>query len=65
MIKWFYLSVYVEYCIHLFTHVEPSLYLWHEVYLFVVNDHFGMFLDLVDKHFIETFYIYVHKELGL
>lgn len=65
MIKWFCLSVYVKYCIHLFIHVEPSLYLWHEAYLFVVDDNFGMFLDLVGKHFIKTFYIYVHKELGL
>lgn len=48
--------------LHMLNH--PSISDMNYIF-FVVNDHFGMFLDLVDKHFIETFYIYVHKELGL
>jgi hypothetical protein len=45
--------------------MEPSLRPWDEGYLIVVNGHFDVFLDLVDKNFIEYFCIDIHNEMGL
>ena len=42
--------------------VEPSLYLWDEVGLIMVDDFFDVFLDFVCQYFIEYFYINVHEE---
>jgi hypothetical protein len=39
-----------------FLYIEPSLHHWDEAYLIIVNDHFGVFLDLVGKNFILFFF---------
>jgi hypothetical protein len=56
MIMWFYFSfeyVYVVVYFDGFPHIEPSLHLWDDVFLILVNDHFDVFLDFVGKNFIE------------
>ena len=53
--------VYVVDYIDGLIYIELSLYPWDESYLIVVNDRFDLFLDLVDKNFIEYFYINFHK----
>ena len=42
-------------------YVEPSLHLWDETNLMMVDDFFDMFLDLVCQYFIEHFCINVHE----
>jgi hypothetical protein len=44
-----------------FPYTEPSLHPWDEAYSIMVNDHFDVFLDSVDKKFIEYFCINIHK----
>jgi hypothetical protein len=44
-----------------FPYIKPSQHLWDEAYLIMVNDHFDVFLDSVDKNFIEYLYIIIHK----
>jgi hypothetical protein len=46
-------------------YVESFLHPGDEAYLFVMNDVFHVFLDLVCENFIEYFYIYIHKRTGL
>ena len=36
-----------------FSYTEPSLHLWDEAYLIIVDDVFDVFLDSVCKYFIE------------
>jgi hypothetical protein len=36
-----------------FPYIVPSLHPWDEAYLFVMDDHFDVFLDSVSKTFIE------------
>ena len=57
----FFEFVYVVDFIDGFPYIEPSLNLWDEAYLIIVNDHFDVFLNLVDKNFIHYFCIYIHK----
>jgi hypothetical protein len=64
MILWgfFFEFVYVMDYIDRFPYIEPSLYLWDEAYLIVVNDRrFDVFLDSVCETFIEYFCIDIHK----
>ena len=44
-----------------FLYIEPMLHSWDEAYLFVVNDCFDVFLDLVCDNFIEYFCIDINK----
>ena len=44
-----------------FSCIEPSLNLWVEIYLVMVDEVFDMFLDLVYENFIEYFYIDILK----
>ena len=53
--------VYVVDYVDGFPYTEPSLHLWDEAHLIVVNDCFDIFLDSVGKNFIEHFCINVHK----
>ena len=43
-------------------YVEPSLYIWNEVYLITMDDLFDVFIDLVCNYFIGNFCIYVQTE---
>jgi hypothetical protein len=45
-------------CIYEFIYVEASQ---GEAYLIMVDNLFGVFLDLVCKNFIDYFYIYVYN----
>jgi hypothetical protein len=47
--------------IYRFTYVKPSLNLWDEDYLMMVDDVFAVSLDSVCKYIIEKICIYVHK----
>ena len=38
-----------------FLYIGPFLNPWDEAYLFVMNDHFDVYLNLGDKNFIEYF----------
>lgn len=61
MCFFFFQFVYmVDYIIG-FTYFDPSLHLWYEVNLIMVDDVFDVFLDSVCKYFIEYFCINVHK----
>ena len=42
-------------------YVEPSLWLWSELNLFIAYDPFYVWLDLVCSCFVEDFGIYVHQ----
>jgi hypothetical protein len=44
-----------------FPYIKPSLYLWDEVYVIMMDDCFDVFLDSVCKDFIEYFCIDIHK----
>jgi hypothetical protein len=59
MIMWvfFFEFVYVVDYVYGFPYIEPSLHLWEEAYLIVVNDHFDVFLDLGYKNFIVFFFL--------
>jgi hypothetical protein len=54
---WFYFSEFAKVMDYFdgFSYTEPSLHLWDEAYLIVVNNYFDVFLDLVDEYFIEYF----------
>ena len=49
------------YIVSEFSYIEPTLHPWDEAYLVMVNDHFGVFLDLVCENFIEYFCIDIYK----
>jgi hypothetical protein len=53
--------VYIVDYIDGFPYIKPSLHLWYDAYLNMVDDRFDVFLDLVGKNFIEYFVIHVHK----
>ena len=53
--------VYMMEYVDSFSYVEPSLPLWVEAYMIMVEDLFGVFLDSVCKYFIEYFCFYVFK----
>ena len=57
----FFEFVYVVDCVDGFPYIEPSLHPWDEAYLIMMNDHFDVFLDSIDKNFIEYFCIRIHK----
>jgi hypothetical protein len=44
------------------SYIEPSLHLWGEAYLIIVDDVFDVFLDSVCKYFVEYVCLKVHKE---
>jgi hypothetical protein len=43
-------------------YIEPSLHLWDEAYLIMMDNSFDVFLDSVWENFIEHFCIGIHKE---
>ena len=51
----FFEFVYIVDYFEGFPYIEPSLHPWDEACLIIMNDHFGVFLDLVCKNFIEYF----------
>jgi hypothetical protein len=57
--------VYIEDYVDGFPYIEPSLYPWNEAYLFVMDDHFGVFLDAISENFIEYFESIFIREIGL
>jgi hypothetical protein len=44
-----------------FTFIKPTLHPWEEAYLVMMDNCFGVFLDLVCEDFIEHFCIDIHK----
>lgn len=54
------LCVYIVDYTDRFSYVGPSLHLWNEAYLFMVDDIFYVFLDSVFKNFTEYFGINVY-----
>jgi hypothetical protein len=59
--SFFLLFVYIVNYADGFPYIEPSLHLWGEAYLILVNDCFDVFLGLVGKNFIEYFCTDIHK----
>jgi hypothetical protein len=58
----FPLSVCLHRGFHLsFLYIEPSLHLWHEAYLLMVDDLFSVFEGSICKYFLEKFCMHVHK----
>ena len=57
----FFQFVYVVDYIDRFPYVEPSLHLWYEAYLVMVDDFSDVLLDSVGQYFIEYFCINVYK----
>jgi len=53
--------VYIVNYVDGFWYIEPSLHLWDEAYLIMMDDHFDVFLNLVCKNLIEYFCINIHK----
>ena len=53
--------VYIMDYVDVFPYIIPSLHLWDEAYLVMMDDRFDVFLDSVCKNFIEYFCIYIHK----
>jgi hypothetical protein len=48
----FFEFVYIVDYVNGFSYIEPTLHVWDEAYLTVVNDGFEVFLDLVCYNFI-------------
>ena len=64
MIMWgffFFEFVYMVDYTDRFSCIKPSLHLWDEAYLIIVDELFDVILDSVCKCLIEYFFIYVHK----
>ena len=53
--------VYILDYVDAFLYIEPSLHPWDETYLVRMDDYFDVFLDSVNKNFIEDFCINIHK----
>jgi hypothetical protein len=53
--------VYIVDYIDGFPYIEPFLHPWDKAYLFMENDGFDVFVDLVCENFIEYFCINIHK----
>ena len=47
--------VYIVDYVDGFPYIKPSLDLWDEAFLVIMDHHFEVFLDSVDKDFIEYF----------
>jgi hypothetical protein len=58
----FFQFVYIVDYIDGFSFIEPSWLPWHEAYLIMMNDVFGVYLDLACENFIECFCSKVHKQ---
>jgi hypothetical protein len=48
-----------------FPYTEPSLHLWDEAYLVMVNDCFDVFLDLVSRILLTILALILIREIGL
>jgi hypothetical protein len=53
--------VYIINYVDGFLYIKPSLHLWDEAYLIMMNYHFDVFLDSVWENSIEYFCINIHK----
>jgi hypothetical protein len=62
MCVFFFEFVYVEDYVHGFLYIEPTLHLWDEAYLTLVNAYFDVCLDSVWEKYIEYFCININKE---
>ena len=56
IVFFFFEFVYIMDYIDVITYIEPSLHLWDEAYLIMMDDHFDVFLDSVCENFIEYFF---------
>jgi hypothetical protein len=53
--------VYIVDYVNGFPYIKPSLHLWNEAYLIMIDEHFDVFLDSVSENYIEYFCIDIHK----
>ena len=53
--------VYIVDYVDGFPYIKPSLHLWVEAFLIMMDDRFDAFLDLVSEDFIECLCITFHK----
>ena len=51
----------VRYYVYCFANIVPSLHLWDESHLVMVDDLFNVLLDAVSQYFVENFSVYVHQ----
>ena len=51
----------VMYYVYLFANIVPSLRLWDESHLVMLDDLFNVLLDAVCQYFVDDFGIYVHQ----
>jgi len=58
---YFFEFVYTVDYVDRFPFIGPSLHLWDEAYVMMLDDCFDVFLDSVCEIFIEYFCIYIHK----
>ena len=62
MIVWFlFFSLFILWITSTDFHVEPSLHLWDEADLIMVDDSSDMYLDSIYQYFILYFCINVHE----
>ena len=57
--------VYILNYVDGFPYIKPSLHLWNEAYLIMMDDHFVVFLDSVSENFIEDFSSIFIREIVL
>ena len=57
--------VYIVNYINRFSYIKPTLLLWDEAYLIMVNDGFDVFLDSVCKILLIIFALIFISEIGL
>ncbi|ERE84279.1 hypothetical protein H671_2g6095 [Cricetulus griseus] len=55
--KFVYFVEYIDGC----SYVEPSLHLWHDAYLIMLDEFSDKFMDSICQCFVEYFYINVHE----
>ena len=67
MIMWGFFSQFVYMVVYIdrFSYAEPSLHLWDEAYLIMVDDFSDVLFNLVCQYFIEYFCINVNDKIGL
>ena len=65
MIFFFFQFVYMMDFIDRFSLVEPSLHLWDEAYLIMVDDVSDEFLDSVCQYLLSIFVSVFMREIGL
>jgi hypothetical protein len=67
--KWVFFSpfefVYIADDIGGFLYIEPSLHLWYEVYLIMMDDHFDESLDSFVRILLSIFALIFIREIGL